>query len=95
MADSDAQVSRDALTPLAVNLRPSSFYANTGGKVRLDAWICNDTHQVPTGAVLRDQVKQRGRVIRTGTLPAKIEALEPVYQGRIVFDAPSVDSVAA
>jgi len=81
---------RDALTPLAVNLRPDRFYAFSGDTVRAGVWVINDTAEVPQRAELRYQVKLGGKVIATGRTPAKIEKSAPDFQGFLDFRAPEV-----
>jgi len=81
---------RDALAPLAANLQLEQSYVFSGDRIRLRAWICNDTPEVPAGAMIRYQVELGGKVIQTGTAPAKVEASNPAFQGRIVVIAPDV-----
>jgi hypothetical protein len=57
---------RDALTPLAVNLHAPRFHLTSGEKLRLGAWVCNDTVQVPEGTRLHYQVELAGVVIQKG-----------------------------
>lgn len=80
---------RDANAPLAVNLRPSRFYAYSGDAFHCGVWLCNDTHQTHPGATLRYQVELDGKVVSTGSTPAKLVACEPKCQGFLIFDAPA------
>ncbi len=82
---------RDALTPLAVNLRPDNFYAISGAPVRIGAWVCNDTQIVPAGAMLRYEVQLGDKILQTGNAPANIVACEPEFQGFFKLTAPEVD----
>ncbi|MCP5537520.1 MAG: hypothetical protein H7A51_14965 [Akkermansiaceae bacterium] len=81
---------RDALTPLSVNLQLEQSYAHGGDTIRLCAWVCNDTTEVPAQATLRFQTVLDGKVLQTGSAPAKVEASTPTFQGRIVITTPDV-----
>jgi hypothetical protein len=83
---------REALTPLAVNLRPAAFYCFSGDALSLPGWICNDTSAVPAGAVLRYQIELGGKILRTGSAPATVLASAPQYQGSLEFVAPAVET---
>jgi hypothetical protein len=82
---------RDALAPMAANLRPDRWYWFSGDSVRVGTWICNDTQDLVPGATVRYQVELAGKTIRTGGAPAQILAREPAFQGFLEFPAPSVD----
>jgi hypothetical protein len=83
---------REALTPLAVNLRPAAFYCFSGDSLSIPAWVCNDTLAVPAGASLRYQVELGGKILRTGSAPATVLAGAPQYQGSLEFAAPAVET---
>ena len=81
---------REAQTPLAVNLRPDRFYGFSGETVKVGAWVCNDTQEVPAGAALRYQVELDGKILRAGSTPAKVTACEPEFQGWLEIPVPEV-----
>jgi hypothetical protein len=81
---------RDALTPLAVNLRSDRRAFFSGEKMNVEAWVCNDTLDVPKGATLHYQIELDGKVLQAGSTPASIQSLAPVYQGSLPFLAPEV-----
>lgn len=81
---------REAQTPLAVNLRPDHFYGFSGEAVKVAAFICNDTQEVPAGATLRYQVEMGGKIVATGESRAQVVACEPVFQGWLEVPVPQV-----
>ena len=85
---------RDALTPLMVNLRSDrrTFYSSE--KMAVEAWICNDTNQIPQGALLCYQLEVNGNIIQTGSSNPEILKCAPKYQGEISFSAPEVNERA-
>lgn len=82
---------RDASVPLMVSLRPDRFYSFSGERVKIAAWVANDTNLIPDGAKLRYQVKLGEEVIRTGSAPAKVASCGPEFEGWLAFDSPKVD----
>jgi hypothetical protein len=83
---------RDALTPLAVNLRPDAFFGYTGDTLKVRAWVLNDTPEVPAGATLRYRTELDGKVVSTGRAPADIVASAPQHQGVLEIKLPAVAS---
>jgi len=83
---------RDALTPLAANLRTDRYYIYSGETVPVEAWICNDTPTVPDGATIAYQLELGDKVIQSGSADAKIVASEPTFQGFIKVTAPEVEN---
>jgi len=82
---------RDALTPLAVSLRPHSFFAYSGDPLLINVWVCNDTPDARTGTTLRYQVKVGGRVVSTGSAPGQVVVSSSKYQGNLKITPPEVD----
>lgn len=81
---------REALAPVHVSVRSDRF-AWTGGEVfDGEVWLCNDTHDGLRGAVLRWQLEVGGRVLSTGSAPARAEACAPACQGRLRLPLPPV-----
>ena len=81
---------RDALTPLMVSLRADRHAYFAGETVEMDAWVCNDTHQVPPGAELRYQLEIGGRVVQSGRVAAEIPRCSATPQGFIRFTLPQM-----
>lgn len=82
---------RDALTPLAVSLRPGQSFLFSGESLIVQAWICNDTPEAPTGTTLRYQVKLGDKVLATGSTPSQVFASGPKFQGTLKLPSPAVD----
>lgn len=81
---------RDALRPVAVNLRPDAFYAFSGENGKVAVFICNDT---PTGipeARLRYQIEFNGEILYTGSSNATVPAASPQFQGWLKIPFPNV-----
>ncbi len=83
---------RDALTPLAVNLRPDNFFGYTGDTLKVHAWVLNDTAEAPSGATLRYQAELDGKVVATGHAPADIVASAPRHQGVLEIKLPTAET---
>jgi hypothetical protein len=82
---------REALTPLAVQLRTDRWHWFGGEKASIEAWIVNDTHDLPAGATLRSQLEIEGRVLRAATQPARVPACRAEFQGFVQTTLPPVD----
>lgn len=83
---------REALTPLMANLRADRLTYTEGEDVELEAWICNDTTEAPTGATLRCQVELDGDIVAASRTAADVPSNGSAFQGRIRFRAPAVGS---
>ncbi|MDD2764394.1 MAG: glycoside hydrolase family 2 TIM barrel-domain containing protein [Opitutaceae bacterium] len=83
---------RDALTPLAVNLRTDRRAFFAGEPIEPESWICNDLHTAPPNATLHYQLEQAGKVLQAGSAPAAVPLFDSAYQGTIPFRAPPVAS---
>ena len=84
---------REALTPLAVNLRTDRRAFFAGEPIELEAWVCNDRQRAPClNATLHYQLEQDGKVLQAGTSPAEVPVLDSAYQGTLPFRAPDVAS---
>ena len=81
----------DAQTPLAVNLRPDSFFAYSGKKMKIGTWICNDVDYSPENSYLQYNLQLDGKIIKTGKSDANIINCEPIFQGWLEFKAPNVN----
>ncbi len=86
---------REALTPLAVNLRTDRKAFFAGKPIELEAWVCNDRNDVPGGAMLHYQIECDGKVLQAGLSPASIAPLDATYQGSLRFLLPAVKTCAA
>ncbi len=82
---------RDALTPLAVSLRPGRSFLFSGESLIVQTWICNDTPEAPKGATLRYQVKLGGKILATGSTPGQVPVNSSKFQGSLKFTSPAVD----
>jgi hypothetical protein len=82
---------RDALTPLAVNLRPDAFYGFSGEKKRIGVWICNDLPESINNAILRYQVEFENKIIQTGNTKVSISASNPQFKGWVAIILPDVE----
>ena len=81
---------RDALTPLMVSLRADRHAWFSGETAEFEAWVCNDTHDVPSGAQLRYQLEVAGQVIQSGAWPAAIPTCGAQPQGFLRLPLPVV-----
>ncbi|WP_140939423.1 glycoside hydrolase family 2 protein [Sphingobacterium lumbrici] len=81
---------RDALTPLAVNLRPAAFYGFSGEMNEIGVWICNDIPEKIQDATLRYQVEFEGKIIQTGNTKVSILASNSEFKGWVQVVLPEV-----
>ncbi|MGH7979343.1 MAG: glycoside hydrolase family 2 TIM barrel-domain containing protein, partial [Limisphaerales bacterium] len=81
---------REALTPLMVSLRTDRRAYFAGETVEMEAWVCNDRHNVPVGAQLRYQLEICGRILQSGRIAAKIPQCSSLAQGLIRFPLPQL-----
>lgn len=81
---------RDALTPLMLSLRTDRRTYFGGETVELEAWICNDMHDVPARPQLRYQFEIRGRILASGHAPATVPRCSAEPQGFIQFALPKI-----
>jgi len=82
---------RDALTPLMVNLRGDRHQFFGGETAAFEAWICNDLHTAPAGAVLRYQLEEAdGRVLQAGRAAAAVPLCSSRCQGTVPVKLPPV-----
>ena len=81
---------RDALAPLMVSLRADRRAYFAGETVEMEAWICNDTHEIPAGTTLRYQLEIGGNCVQTGSTPATVPACAAAAQGLVRFTLPKV-----
>jgi hypothetical protein len=81
---------REALTPLMVSLRTDRFTYYAGETVEMEAWVCNDSHEVPVGAQLLYQQEIGGRIVQSGRSAARVPQCSSRPQGRIRFTLPKL-----
>ncbi len=81
---------RDAQTPLAANLKPTSFYAFSDDTIFIEAWNCNDLDTNISDYIVKYHVEMGNLIIHSGKANARIDSCEPMYQGDINFIAPKV-----
>lgn len=81
---------REALTPLAVNLRTDRQAFFAGEPLELEAWVCNDLNDAPRDAKLQYQLECDGKVLQTGSTAATVPSLDAAYQGTLQFQTPDV-----
>ena len=81
---------RDALTPVAVNLRPEQFYGFSGDSSEVAVFICNDTPEERLKYTLCYQIQMDGKILCSGKTKAFIPASEPQFQGYLKFRFPQV-----
>lgn len=82
---------RDALTPLAVQIRSERNSFFSGEEYPVELWICNDTHETPN-TELRYQLELEGKIIKTGKVKADVPNVTDGsrFQGFIDITAPEV-----
>ncbi len=80
----------NALRPIAVNLRPDSFYGYSGDSSSIAVFVCNDKAEAVDNAKLRYQVLQQGLVLFTGSIPVSIPPGEAGCKGYLKFPLPQV-----
>ena len=85
-------VYRDALTPLMVSLRTDRKTFFSGEHAEIEAWICNDTHEISAGHTLRfELINSSGNLVKSGEYPAVFSENSSFLQGKIAFDVPNVN----
>jgi hypothetical protein len=83
---------REALTPLAVNLRTDRRACFAGERIDLEAWICNDLNEAPQNATLSYRIEWEGKTLQAGSTAAAVPILDAAYQGTLRFRAPVAKS---
>jgi len=81
---------RDALSPMAVNLRPSVFYGFSGDTSKIAVWICNDTPKKIRNATLRYQMEFENKILQTGNAKVAVSASNSEFKGWIQAVLPKV-----
>jgi len=82
---------REALAPLAVNLRLDRTAYFSGERLEAEVWLGNDTNKSPDDLQLAYQLEHEGRIILSGRAPAHIRPDEAIFQGRITLILPETD----
>lgn len=83
---------RDALTPLMANLRLDRTAYFGGETATAEAWVCNDTNEIPQGWELGCQLELDGRVLLAQRMPVHVRAGEAAFQGQLHVPLPAVTS---
>ncbi len=81
---------REALEPLAANIRTDRWTFTAGEEMSFEFWVCNDTPRSPEGVELRWQIEQNGRVVYARRSPATVDPTRATFQGFFAHDAPDV-----
>jgi hypothetical protein len=81
---------REALTPLMANIRTDRWRFFSGEKMRLEFWVCNDTHRIPTNANIAWELEVNGKIVHAQRAPAKVRPVQSVFQGFTAIPAPEV-----
>lgn len=81
---------RDAITPLAVNLRTDRLTFFAGEEMCLEAWICNDLNIIPNDAFLHYQLEMGEKVVFARRTRAVIPVCSSQFQGLLRLWAPAV-----
>ncbi|HEY3343076.1 MAG TPA: glycoside hydrolase family 2 TIM barrel-domain containing protein [Anaerolineae bacterium] len=80
---------REALTPLMANLRTDRHAYFAGEEMQFECWVCNDTHDIPPGALLRYQLELGGKIIFAQQTKARMEPCSSTFQGFLKLKAPA------
>jgi hypothetical protein len=81
---------RDALSPIAVQLRTDRFSGFGGETLHVELWVVNDTDQAPEGYHVAYEMIRDGLVTGEGQTPAKIVRCGPSPQGFMEIRLPDV-----
>jgi hypothetical protein len=81
---------RNALVPLMVSLRTDRYSLFAGEDAMVEAWVCNDKNEVPSGYRLGYEVVVDGKTIARDLLASDIAENAASFQGMINFKVPSV-----
>ncbi|HVU26327.1 MAG TPA: glycoside hydrolase family 2 TIM barrel-domain containing protein [Verrucomicrobiae bacterium] len=82
---------REALTPLTVSLRTDRHTFFAGETIEMEAWVCNDNHDVPYDARLHYQFEVNGRILQSGRAAARIPQCSSRPQGLVRFAIPQLN----
>ena len=86
---------RDALSPIAANIRTDRDKYFAGEKLDMEFWICNDLDQSFDGYEICYQIRHESTTIFARRAPARIEATKPCFQGFFRFQLPDVKTRSA
>lgn len=81
---------RDALTPLMANIRTDRWKYFSGEKMRMEFWICNDTHEIPMQPNLRWELEVGGKIIHAQRAVADVKPMLAQFQGFTSIPVPEV-----
>jgi len=81
---------REALAPLAANIRMDRRTYFAGEKLDVEFWVCNDRDEQIKGCEIRYQLRQGNRIVFSGRRAAVIPAIMPQYQGTLACALPDV-----
>lgn len=83
---------REALAPLAVQLRLDRTTYFSEERLEAEVWLCNDTNAAEENLVLAYQLETNDDVLLSGRTPASTRSGEAVFQGRLGCPLPIVAS---
>jgi len=81
----------NALRPVAVNLRPDTFYGFSGDSCSVAVFVCNDKPETIAGASLRYQIEEDGHTLYAGSKQITVGASRSDFIGNLKFILPYVD----
>lgn len=81
---------RDALAPLAVNLRLDRTVYFSGESFDAEAWVCNDLPTVPGDFHLAYQLERGDVVLFSEQTVTRLRPCEATFQGRLIVALPEV-----
>jgi hypothetical protein len=81
---------RDALAPLMVSLRTDRYSLFAGEDAMVEAWVCNDKNEMPSGYRLGYEVVVDGKTIARDLVDADVPENAARFQGMINFKVPAV-----
>ncbi len=83
---------RDALTPLMVSIRNDRKTYFEGEDIRIECFLCNDTHERANGhKLMMELLDQNGKPVLSGEYDAAFSENSSFLQGDIAFIAPKAD----
>jgi hypothetical protein len=83
---------REALTPVAANIRTDRNTYFSGERLDMDFWVCNDLPEELAGHELCYQVRCGKEVLFSARVPAGIPPMMPAFQDRFAYQLPEVST---
>jgi len=62
----------------------------SGETMKVEFWVCNDTHSVPANPVLKWELEIGGKVVHAQQLAGTVKPVEAVFQGFTAIPVPEV-----